>query len=247
MKKTLVLAGLASALLASAVVHAEDTPDNQISFNAAVTSDYRYRGISQTRLKPAVQGGIDYTNNPSGFYVGAWASTIKWIKDVGGDSNLELDIYGGFRGKFTDDVSWDVGVLRYQYQGNDLGKVEGFADANTTEVYGQLGYGPAYVKYSHSTTDVFGNVDSDGSRYIDVGANFSLTDALVLNLHVGDQSVENGPNYEYTDWKVGVTNDFGVVVGSLAVIGTDAKENFYTVKGKFLGKTGVVATISKTF
>jgi hypothetical protein len=47
---------------------------------SAVVTDYRYRGISQTKLKPAVQGGVDYA--AGGFYVGAWASTIKWIKDA---------------------------------------------------------------------------------------------------------------------------------------------------------------------
>jgi uncharacterized protein (TIGR02001 family) len=55
-----------------------------LAFNVGAVSDYRYRGISQTRLKPAVQGGIDYSIG--GFYVGTWASTIKWIKDAGGDA-----------------------------------------------------------------------------------------------------------------------------------------------------------------
>jgi uncharacterized protein (TIGR02001 family) len=249
MKKTLVLTGLASALLASAVVHAEDTPDNQVSFNAAVTSDYRYRGISQTRLKPAVQGGIDYTNAPSGFYLGAWASTIKWIDDLGGDAKVELDIYGGFRGEFADDFTWDVGLLRYQYQGNDMDKVSGWANTNTTEVYGQLGYGPAYIKYSHSTTDLFGTVDSKGSGYLDVGANFSVYEGGTLNLHVGSQTVENFSAGDYEDWKVGLTHDFGVVVGSIAYVGTNADEDvYYSPKnGKFLGRDGVVVTVSKTF
>ena len=61
----------------------------QLAFNAGVVTDYRYRGISQTRLKPAVQGGVDYSID--GFYVGAWASYIKWIKDAGGDANAEID------------------------------------------------------------------------------------------------------------------------------------------------------------
>lgn len=246
MKKFAVLLPVALSTLSAAVAFADEAaPDNSVSFNAAVTSDYRYRGISQTRLKPAVQGGIDYTNAPSGFYAGAWASTIKWIEDLGGDSNLELDLYAGFRGGET--VTWDVGVLRYQYQGNKLGKVAGFADANTTEVYAQLGFGPAYVKYSHSTTNVFGNIDSKGSGYVDVGANIAFADTYTLNLHAGHQGVENGDLYEYNDWKVGVTKDFGIVTASLAAIGTDAEESSYTVKGKFLGKNSLVLTVSKVF
>jgi uncharacterized protein (TIGR02001 family) len=67
---------------------AEAKPDNEVTFNAAIVSDYRYRGVSQTRLKPAVQGGADYTNNPTGFYAGTPLSTIKWTKDAGGSAML---------------------------------------------------------------------------------------------------------------------------------------------------------------
>ena len=62
-----------------------------------VVTDYRYRGISQSRLKPALQGGVDFAHK-SGFYLGTWASTIKWIKDAGGDAPVELDLYGGYKG-----------------------------------------------------------------------------------------------------------------------------------------------------
>ena len=59
---------LAIAAITSSFAYAdEQKPDNQVTFNAAVTSDYRYRGISQTRLNPALQGGVDYTNSPTGF------------------------------------------------------------------------------------------------------------------------------------------------------------------------------------
>ena len=89
--KKLILATAVTAAFMSSTAQAQDKkPDHEVSFNAAVVSDYRYRGISQTRLDPALQGGADYVNNPSGFYVGTWLSTIKWIKDVpGGDANIE--------------------------------------------------------------------------------------------------------------------------------------------------------------
>lgn len=243
--KKLILATAVTTLFTGVLAHAaEPVPDNTLTFNAAVTSDYRYRGISQTRLKPALQGGADYTNNPTGFYAGTWLSTIKWIDDAGGDSKVEWDVYGGKRGNFTETLTYDVGVLGYIYPSNNLA-----VSANTTEVYAQLGVGPAYVKYSYSTTNLFGFADSKGSGYLDVGANISLPGEYVLNLHAGQQSIENNKDYEYNDWKVGVTKDFGVVVVALAVIGTDADEDFYTYvpEDKFLGKTSLVATVSKTF
>ena len=64
MKRTLFT--LAAALLVSG---APTIASAQVAFNAGVVTDYRYRGISQTRLKPAVQAGIDYA--AGAFYVGA--------------------------------------------------------------------------------------------------------------------------------------------------------------------------------
>ena len=247
----LILAAALSAALAAGAVQAQEAakPDNEVSFNAAVVSDYRYRGISQTRLQPAVQGGADYVNNPTGLYVGAWASTIKWTRDAGGDGDVELDIYAGKRGQMSDAVSYDVGVLTYVYPSNGLKHVAGFANADTTEVYGQLGVGPAYVKYSHAVTNLFGFVDSKNSDYIDVGANIEAGEGFIINLHAGHQKVKNNEAADYTDWKVGATRDFGIVTGALAVVGTNASKTAYAspANGKFTGKTALLVTISKTF
>ena len=88
-------------------------PDYTLSFNVGVVSDYRYRGVSQSRLKPALQGGADFSHK-SGFYLGTWASTIRWIDDLGGGANVEVDLYGGY--KFNaGPVAMDVGLLRYLY------------------------------------------------------------------------------------------------------------------------------------
>jgi uncharacterized protein (TIGR02001 family) len=237
---------LAAALAAAFSVHAEEAsvPDNAVSFNVAAISDYRYRGISQTRLQPALQGGADYVNNPNGFYAGAWASTITWIKDAGGDGSAELDLYAGKRGQVSEAVSYDVGVLTYVYASNALA-----VSANTTEIYGQLGYGPAYMKYSHSVTNLFGFADSKNSGYLDLGANIDAGDGYTVNLHAGRQDVKRNDAASYTDWKLGVTRDFGVVTAALAVIGTNANESAYTsaANGKFLGKTALQLTISKVF
>ena len=99
---------LASLAVAAAAVSAVATPspsqaaDSPVAFNAGAVTDYRYRGISQTRLKPALQGGLDFT--AGGFYLGAWASTIKWVKDGGGDANVEIDLYGGYKGEIAKDL-----------------------------------------------------------------------------------------------------------------------------------------------
>jgi uncharacterized protein (TIGR02001 family) len=240
MNKLILIAAISTAFVGNLANAQDKQADHDVSFNAAVVSDYRFRGISQTRLKPALQGGADYTHNPSGFYAGAWASTIKWTRDAGGGGNVEIDLYGGKRGDFTDTLSYDVGVLTYIYPSNRLNP-----SANTTEIYGQLGFGPAYVKYSHSVTNLFGFADSKNSGYLDVGANIDLASDFVLNLHVGHQRVRNNSSANYTDWKVGVTKDFGVVTGSLAAIG--ANIDVLAPNGKDLARNGLVLSVSKTF
>lgn len=241
MKKTLLAVAMTAAF-AGSLAHAQDAkPVHEVSFNAAVVSDYRYRGISQTRLKPALQGGADYVHNPSGFYAGTWLSTIKWIRDAGGDSRVEWDVYGGKRGEFGGGLTYDVGVLRYQYPNNSLP-----VSANTTELYGQIGYGPAYVKYSHAVTDLFGFDDSKNSGYLDIGANLEVGNGFIVNLHAGHQKVKNNSDFSYTDWKIGVTKDFGIVTGAVAVIGAD-NDDYVGPNGKNLGKDALVVSVSKTF
>ena len=81
MKKTalsLIILGLASG--AAMAQTAPAAPESTLSFNVGVVTDYRYRGISQSSRNPAVQVGADYAHK-SGFYIGAWHSTIQWITD----------------------------------------------------------------------------------------------------------------------------------------------------------------------
>ncbi|USX13749.1 TorF family putative porin [Oxalobacteraceae bacterium OTU3CAMAD1] len=230
----------ASAQAQDAQPAAAAVPDNQISYNIAVTSDYRYRGISQTRLNPALQGGVDYVNNPTGLYVGTWASSIKWVKDGGGDANIEVDVYAGKRGEITKDFTYDVGGLYYIYPSNGL-----TPSANTFELYAQVGTGPFSLKYSHSTTNLFGFADSKNSGYVDAQFNQDVYDGYILNLHAGHQKVKNNSASSYSDYKVGFTKDFGVATVALAAVFTNT--DTYVGRGKNLGKTGAVLTISKTF
>ena len=235
---TLALASLGAA---STVRAQAAKPDNEVSLNAAVTTDYRYRGISQSRLKPALQGGADYVNNPSGLYAGTWLSTIKWVKDAGGDGDIEWDLYGGKKGDLAPGVSYDVGGLYYFYPSNALA-----TSANTFELYGQVGYGPGYIKYSHASTNLFGTSNSKNSGYLDVGANLDIGTGLLLNLHVGHQRVKNNSALSYTDYKIGVTKDFGICTVALAAIYADTKA-YVSPSGKNLAKTGAVLSVSKTF
>ena len=242
--KTIILATALASVFSAGCAFADDAkPDNDLSFNASIVSDYRYRGISQSRLEPAVQGGADYVNNSTGFYAGTWASTIKWITDAGGSGDVEWDLYAGKRGDIAKDVSYDVGLLSYVYPSNGL-----HPSADTTEIYGQLSDGPVYAKYSYAVTTLFGIADSKGSGYLDIGGNFDVTNGYTINVHAGHQTVANSSNLSYTDWKLGVTKDFGVVTGALAVVGTNTSSYVGPAPDyKNMGKTALVLSINKTF
>lgn len=223
-------------------------PDNELTFNLGATSDYRYRGISQSDMKPALQGGADYTNNPTGLYAGSWLSTIKWITGAGGKGDVEWDVYAGKKGDIVTDLAYDVGVLSYIYPANNLSQVTGFTNANTTELYGQLTYKIVNLKYSHAFTNLFAVPDSKDSSYLDVWSSIDIADGYALGLHAGHQKIENHDAYSYLDWKVGVSKDFFDVSFTLGVVGTNADKTLYmTPDGKFSGKTSLVLSLAKTF
>lgn len=256
--KPILLAVLLAGPLAPQLAAAEDSP---LSFNVSLTSDYRYRGISQSRLKPALQGGADYAF-ASGLYVGTWASTIKWIKDAGtianadaGNTAVEIDVYGGYKGEIAKDFGYDVGVLQYVYPGNKL-KDLGAKNANTTEIYGALTYGPATIKYSHSLTSLFGagnaTDDSKGSGYLDLSANFDVGAGVTLTPHLGHQRVAHFSNGTYTDYSLTAAKDWAGFTWSGAIIGADTKKvggspAYASPSGKDLGKTALVLAVKKVF
>ena len=258
--KKMILATAIAATFVTGFAHAEDAkPDNEVSFNAAVVSDYRYRGLTQTRFDPALQVGADYTHNPTGLYAGTWLTNIKWIKDAvnsnastagQGKGSVEWDIYAGKRGDIGGGFTYDVGGLYYYYPSNNNDLIA--KNANTFELYGQIGYGPGYFKYSQSLTNLFGANNSKYSQYYDLGANFDVGYGMTLGLHLGHQDVRGNPaTASYTDWKVGVSKTFeelaGITLGA-AYVGTDLKDGVSsTPDGKNVGKNGFVFSLSKTF
>ncbi len=248
----LSLASIVALAACPAVSHAD------LAFNVGVVSDYRYRGISQTRLKPAVQAGVDYT--AGGLYLGAWASSIKWVKDAYGDAQVEIDLFGGYKGELIKDtLSFDVGLLQYVYPGATTAAWNAaYKNPNTLEVYGALTYGPVTGKVSYGVSNLFGNHDfgtgkgSKGSVYTDLSASFDVGGGILLAPHVGYQKVVHIANASYTDYSLTLSKDFNGLVPSIAVIGTDANKSFYVPGGaaassKFLGKSGVVVGLKYNF
>ncbi|HUP07607.1 MAG TPA: TorF family putative porin [Caldimonas sp.] len=275
MKKTILSLAVVSALSAAAVVHAEDAPApapapapaasaeapaSPLSFNIGVVSDYRFRGISQTRFDPALQGGIDYAIPNTGFYIGTWMSNIKWIKDAGeiagvdtGSAPVEWDFYGGYKGEIVKDtLSYDVGLLQYYYPNQHLDRIPNTYSPDTLEIYGALTYGPATVKYSHSLTRLFGTADSKNSGYLEAAATFDVGGGFSVTPHIGYQHVAHNSNLTYTDYSLTGSHDWFGLSFSLAYIGTSTKDingtpAYLSPDNKNLGRSSLVFGVKKTF
>jgi uncharacterized protein (TIGR02001 family) len=249
-KTSLLLAAMVSTTAAMAQT-AAPAPDYTLAFNVGAVSDYRYRGIAQTSFKPAIQAGVDFSHK-SGVYAGAWVSNVNWIKDYVGatEGATEVDLYGGYKGEIAKDLGFDVGLITYQYPSNTADKA-GYANANTTEIYGALTYGIVTAKYSHSTGTFMANNNSSGSGYFELAAGFDLGNGMTLTPHIGRQVIpgQAGNAGDYTDFSLTFAKDFGNgLVATASAIGTDAKDSFYKV-GSYdnLGRNALVVGLKYSF
>jgi len=193
---------------------AEPAPSYTLTANVGIFSDYIFRGLTQTNSNPAIQGGFDFTHS-SGFYAGTWLSNISWLTDFGAykSAPLEWDFYGGYRGTFgNSDFGYDVGLLQYYYPGT---VTPGATKADTLEGYGLVSWKWLSAKYSYSLGNkTFGVPDSRGTGYLDISANYPLTDKLSLVAHYGDQKYKgtapgaidsNDSLSSYQDYKLGLS------------------------------------------
>ncbi|HUW25784.1 MAG TPA: TorF family putative porin [Gallionella sp.] len=222
------------ALAAPGVAIAEEA--SPFSANLGFTTDYIFRGISQTSGNPALQGGIDYAHT-SGLYAGIWGSNVSWIADSGavatGSVTMELDTYFGFRNSFANDFTYDIGFIRYNYLGSYTENVAGgFAKADTDEIYGALGYKWITAKYSYGLGKFLTVPGAAGTNYIEVNASVPLGDTgITFGAHAGKQTYKGatadalalaGTSATYSDYKLSVSKDFSGYVIGLAYTDTNA-------------------------
>lgn len=238
------------AFAASSFLFAADPAGAATSGTLALTSDYLFRGLSQTDQEPGLQGGIEYARD-SGVYAGVWGSNVSWLSDYSSASlpisnSLELDGYVGWRGNVSESVKLDGGVYTYYYPGD---YPAGFVRPYTTEVFLGVSVGPASLKYWHAVTNLFGFADSDGSGYLDAALNHEFSPGWVLNAHAGRQRVKGTSVASYTDWKLGITRNFrdGWSLAA-AYADTNAQRGVYTnAFGNYLGRATGTLTLTKAF
>ena len=220
------------------------TPESgfTISGNVALTTDYRFRGISFSGGDPAVQGGIDI-GHESGFYVGTWASSL----DVGPSyGELELDLYAGYAKEFDNGVTVDAGLLYYVYPTEDTG-----ANVNYFEPYASAGFalGPASATVGVAYT--WDQASTGGENfyvYTDLEAGVPDT-GITLTGHVGytdgvfSPPIYSGLSTDRTafDYSIGASATYGILSLGVSYTGVGGP----SVDG--LTDDAVVATLSASF
>lgn len=252
--KKLALAALTACTLVPAF--AQTAPESPWAFSAnlGLFSDYRFRGISQTDKKPALQGGFDLSHS-SGLYIGNWDSNVDSALYNG--ANLEMDFYGGYKHSFDGGFGIDLGAIYYYYPGSGAA---GTTKIDNTELYIAGSYGPVSLKYSYAVSDFFSAPDSKGSSYIDLGFVYDFGNKWGVLAHYGYQYLKGdarvpqiggsfpGPD-NYSDWKLGVTYTIeGWAIG-LAYIDTNRNYTGGTAAANntnISGATGVLS-VSKSF
>ena len=200
MKKSLLSITLSSVLATSTFFSAQASAVEGLSANVAATSNYLWRGVTQTNDAPAISGSIDYADD-SGFYAGTWVSNV----DFNDDASYELDFYLGFSGEISEDVGFDVGYIYYAYP--DSAETDSTNEYNFGEVYGSLSYSYFSVTASYGVNNDDGAKFADSSLYMSGDAEFEVADGLTLALHVGSYDFDKDYGEDYVDYGASLSKD----------------------------------------
>jgi uncharacterized protein (TIGR02001 family) len=236
-------------LLALMMVAGISVAQAQVTGNLGLTSDYRFRGISQSQNAPAVQGGIDYTH-ASGLYIGNWNSSVSSSMYTNG-AGIESDLYAGFKKEIFGKFVLDVGTYNYLYPrattaatGSNFDTYEGFVG---------LGYGPVSVKYNRTLGNgYFGTANARGTQYYQADVAYPIAGSKIsLLAHAGYTDVANSSSLDYSDYNFGVGYDLqGWNIAAKYYTNGDKTSTFNaanTVNGQKLYRNAGVLSVSKSF
>jgi len=236
MGNKMIMAGLlAAGMLLPTAASAQGLP-GELSANVALSTNYVFRGITQSDNGAAISGGFDYSQDM--FYIGTWGSSV----DFGDDTNMELDIYAGLAPTING-IDLDVGVIYYAYPDSPELPT---GTQNFLEVYGG-----ASVPINILT--VGASVAYSPDFYGEVGDAFyyQLTAGIDLSEQTGIEGfgIDGGYGFsrfdndmladDYDDWNIGITASF---------LGLDFDIRYFDTTGISGGDDDSFAfTVSKTF
>ena len=241
---TCYAAPLLAALIASPAA-AEDLGGGfAVNGGATVVSDYRFRGISQTNRRFAIQGTVSVSHS-SGVYATVWGSSIDDYVANGADAELDLII--GYKKTFGS-TTVDGGVLYYYYPGS------GGINSDFVEPYISVSqvFGPATLKGTVNWAPkqnalTLDGISKESGLYLGGDASIAIPNTPVaVTGHIGHSFTENYITFgeEYTDWSIGATVTHKNLTAGLAYVDTDT--TLYG-DGRNVSKAGIVASLGVAF
>jgi uncharacterized protein (TIGR02001 family) len=187
-------------------------PAFTVGGNVTLVSDYLMRGVSMTQHKPTIQGEIDLSHT-SGWFGTIWGSGVSNAVYPNG-SGSEIDLVTGWQFSLPANFGLNLGYYAYFYPGADTVDHIHF---NTQEIKAALSYDTFSVGAAVTTSRYFSGIydydahgkpkKSQGSLYLEANWNPVLTEGITLNLHAGHQQIRNAREYNFSDYKIGVTFD----------------------------------------
>lgn len=208
MKRTIQASIITALLVAMTSLQAESI---EISGNVTLTSDYSFRGWSQTSRDPAIQGGFDIEFE-EGFSIGTWASNVNF----GASTTMEWDLYAGYSSSINEDVSWSVTVIRFEYPS------EG-------DAFDYMEFG-ASISYGDATAGIMLSQEylGDGGpafQYPYADYSYAVNEDVTLDLHIGMSVVDTDDFFgigedSYIDYSVTITTPFNGIDISAGLVGT---------------------------
>jgi uncharacterized protein (TIGR02001 family) len=201
------------------------------SGTVTVTSDYVFRGLSQTDEGVALQGELRY-DHTSGFYAGLWASNVDFGPSLSG---TEVDTFIGYAVPLNESVGFDLQFVRYNYLGFD-----GSSEFEYNELLASVTLNEMFSATLGYSSDVFAS--GDNGVYLGVGGAYPLTEKLSLTGGLGRYSLP--ADADYFDWNIGLEWDASPFTLALQAVGTDsdARRTFGAI-----ADNRVVASVSVGF
>jgi uncharacterized protein (TIGR02001 family) len=267
--KNLIVAAV--ALVSATPAFAQEAPPGpvEVAGSAAIVSDYRFRGVSQTDKQMAVQGGVSITHE-SGLYVGAWGSNLAGWGTFGG-ANMELDLYGGYAVELNG-VKLDVGLTWYMYPGgaDKTDFAEPYVKVSTTLGPANLLAGVAYAPKQQALGN-FSNTpqsrgQSEDNLYLWGDASLAVVNTpFTLKAHLGHSNGNPGlgpngtsvaPTGDYWDWALGAEAALGPLTLGVSYVDTNISRaeaaylqpNFSSTKdGSSIAGSTVVFSLTASF
>ena len=198
-----LILGMAVAAVPAQAVEFEGT-GLTLTLTPSAGTDYLFRGVSQTRNRPAVQGTVELSHD-SGFYVGAFASNVAFLNT---DARQEVDVYGGYRFTPVENLSVDMGAIGYLYPGYER---RGGFNINYFEVVTRLAYQLEPVKF---VVNAFYSPDfqaeSRNAVYLEGGADVKLPFDFLLAGRIGHQWIDRNERFglpNFLNWSVAVSRE----------------------------------------